>query len=85
MLTNIEDAQHEFQVSLEEAAADSGMEADTIAGDILFATAMNCDQATAYELSRIELGWVTDEVKRFFAPPSMPRVEKPEPWLWDVK
>jgi hypothetical protein len=82
MITNIQDAQHEFQVSLEEAAADSGMEADTIASDILFSTAMNCDKETAFELSRIELGWVTDEIKRFFAPRP---AEKPEPWLWDVR
>jgi hypothetical protein len=83
MITSIEDAQHEFGVSLEEAAADSGLEPDTIASDILFSTAMNCDKATAYELSRRELGWVTDEIKRFFAAPASP--EQPEPWLWDVK
>jgi hypothetical protein len=81
MLTTIEDAQHEFQVSLEEAAEDSGMESDEIASDILFATAMNCDKETAYELSRRELGWVTDEIKRFFTPAAE---QKPEPWLWEL-
>lgn len=67
MFTNIEDAQHEFQVSLQEAAEDSGMHPDQIASDILFSTAMNCDEATARELCRRELGWVTPEVARFFA------------------
>jgi hypothetical protein len=82
MITTIDDAQHEFQVSLQEAAEDSGMESDTIASDILFSTAMNCDKETAYELSRRELGWVTDEIVRFFKPAA--ERDKPEPWLWDV-
>ncbi len=81
-LTSIEDARHEFEVSLEEIAADMGVEADdAMAADMLSATAMNCDKATAYELCTTEIGWIPQDVISYFRGA---RAEQPEPWLWEL-
>jgi succinate dehydrogenase/fumarate reductase flavoprotein subunit len=56
MITNIDDAQHEMAAATEDAVADSGCDPDEIAYDMVVAVAWNCDDDTARELCRRELG-----------------------------
>lgn len=59
MLTTIEEAQHELQVSIEEACADNpDVNPDDIHHDMVAATAWNCTDEVALELCMRELGAV---------------------------
>jgi len=66
-LTDFDAAQQAFQDSMSDVAGDNPeMESDDYAADIVVSVAMRCDQETARELCRCELGYVPQEVLRYF-------------------
>jgi hypothetical protein len=58
-ITTIEDAEHELQVSIDEAIADNpDVGPDDIAHDVVVAVAWNCTDEVALELCRTQIGSV---------------------------
>lgn len=59
MIDNIADAQHELQVSIQEACGENpDVNPDDVAHDMVSSVAWNCTDEVALELCRTELGWV---------------------------
>lgn len=62
---NIEDAKHDLDVAIQETCDDLGPDVnpDDIHRDMVVSIAWNCDDATALELCRRELGHVPYELR----------------------
>jgi hypothetical protein len=59
MIDNIADAQHELQVSIQEACGENpDVSEDDVAHDMVVSVAWNCTDEVALELCRTEIGSV---------------------------